>query len=209
MKIGQLILICLALVYSLAFGDQIINQQSQVSGIEFSVVQTDRNLTVVDIRFPEAMVSDTLIDGKSFDLLWMKGMGQMSRVGYPQLPQTTRLLAIDATGEFQVNVSDVQYLEYDGLNVLPAQPPVSLDWLVACTDAEVAEFTQHLDYVRLVLEAGEVPTDEVLAASVRIAASARSEAEREVFLIEAGREIARLLAGDPVRLEGLVRRLCP
>jgi hypothetical protein len=92
-------------------------------------------------------------------------------------------------------------------HVLPSQPPVSLDWLVACTDEEIAAFTQRLDYVRLVLEAGEVPTDEVLAASVRIAAAARPEAEREAFLVEAGREIARLLAGEPVRLEGLVRRL--
>jgi hypothetical protein len=28
-----------------------------------------------------------------------------------------------------------------------------------------------------------------------------------MFLIDAGRELARLLAGDPLRLEGLLRRL--
>ncbi len=98
----------------------------------------------------------------------------------------------------------------DGENVrhcLPAQPPVTLDWLYQCSDGEVRAFTARFDYFRLVLEAREVPADELLAASLRAAAAARPEDERENFLIQAGRELARLLAGDPVRLEGLLRRL--
>jgi len=90
---------------------------------------------------------------------------------------------------------------------LPAQPPVTLDWLYQCSDEEVRAFTARFDYFRLVLEAREVPVDELLAASLRDAAAARPEGERETFLVEAGRELARLLAGDPVRLEGLLRRL--
>ncbi|MFQ6100707.1 MAG: hypothetical protein ACE5OS_05680 [Anaerolineae bacterium] len=100
----------------------------------------------------------------------------------------------------------------DGENVrhcLPAQPPVTLDWLYQCSDEEVQTFTARFDYFRLVLEAREVPADELLAASLRAAAAARPEDERETFLVEAGRELARLLAGDPVRLEGLLRRLRP
>ncbi|MCK4450140.1 MAG: hypothetical protein KAX26_06070, partial [Anaerolineae bacterium] len=90
---------------------------------------------------------------------------------------------------------------------LPAQPPVTLDWLYQCSDEDVRAFTARFDYFRLVLEAREVPADELLAASLRAAAAARPEGERETFLVEAGRELARLLAGDPVRLEGLLRRL--
>ena len=90
---------------------------------------------------------------------------------------------------------------------LPPQPPVTLDWLYQCSDEEVRTFTARFDYFRLVLEAREVPADELLAASLRAAAAARPEAERETFLVAAGRELARLLAGDPVRLEGLLRRL--
>ena len=90
---------------------------------------------------------------------------------------------------------------------LPAQPPVTLDWLYQCTDEDVQAFTAHFDYFRLVLDAREVPADELLAASLRAAAAARPEDEREMFLVEAGRELAQLLAGDPVRLEGLLRRL--
>jgi hypothetical protein len=90
---------------------------------------------------------------------------------------------------------------------LPAQPPVTLDWLYQCNDEEVRAFTARFDYFRLVLEAREVPADELLAASLRAAAAARPESERDTFLVDAGRELVRLLAGDPTRLEGLLRRL--
>jgi hypothetical protein len=90
---------------------------------------------------------------------------------------------------------------------LPAQPPVTLDWLYQCTDEEVRAFTARFDYFRLVLEAREAPADELLAASLRVAAAAQPEDKRATFLIDAGRELARLLAGDPMRLEGLLRRL--
>ncbi len=90
---------------------------------------------------------------------------------------------------------------------LPAQPPVTLDWLYQCNDEEVRAFTERFDYFRLVLEAREVPADELLAASLRAAAAARPKSERETFLVMAGRELVRLLAGQPTRLEGLLRRL--
>jgi hypothetical protein len=90
---------------------------------------------------------------------------------------------------------------------LPAQPPVTLDWLYQCSQEETRAFTERFDYFRLVLEARDVPTDELLAASVRAAATARPEGEREAFLIEAGRELVRLMAGDPTRLENLLHRL--
>ena len=90
---------------------------------------------------------------------------------------------------------------------LPAQPPVTLDWLYQCRGEEIRDFTRRFDYFRLVLESRDVPTDELLAASLRAAAAARPENERQRFLVDAGRELVRLLAGDPTRLEGLLRRL--
>jgi hypothetical protein len=93
------------------------------------------------------------------------------------------------------------------LHCLPPQPPVTLDWLYECTDEEVRAFTSRLDYFQLVLGARQVPGDELLIASIRNAAAARAEREGETFLVDAGRELARLLAGDPLRLEGLLRRL--
>ncbi len=117
-----------------------------------------------------------------------------------QIPIEVSVLAVGAR----------QCLDGDGETMrhcLPPQPPVTLDWLYQCSDEQVRAFTARFDYFRLVLEARDAPADELLATSLRAAAAARPKHEREAFLVEAGRELARLLAGDPVRLEGLLRQL--
>src|SRR5512137_626696 len=91
---------------------------------------------------------------------------------------------------------------------LPAQPPISLDEIVTCSDAEVVQFTTDFTYFRTVLNAKDAPADELLAASLRLAAEVRGAQGRE-YLVRAGRELSRLLAFDAVRLEGLLRRIKP
>lgn len=93
------------------------------------------------------------------------------------------------------------------VHCIPPQPPVTMDTLYRCTPEEIVEFTQRLDYFRLVLSAPQVPVDELLLASLRVAAAARPPEERRPFLIEAGRELTRLLGNDLLRLDGLLRRL--
>jgi hypothetical protein len=73
----------------------------------------------------------------------------------------------------------------------------------------VVAFTQQFTFLRTILDARDAPADELVAACLRIAAAARPEAERRAFLLDAGRELARLLSGDPVRLEGILRRIRP
>lgn len=89
---------------------------------------------------------------------------------------------------------------------LPPQPPLSLDVLVTCPPEELIAFTERLDYFRLVLDNRDLPADELLAANLRYAAQARGAGGRD-FLLDAGRELARLLALDLGRLDGLLRRL--
>jgi hypothetical protein len=90
---------------------------------------------------------------------------------------------------------------------LPRQPPVTLEWLHQCDSQEVVAFTQQFDYFRLVLEARDVPADELLGASLQMAAEVWPEPERGEFLVAAGRELARLLSRDLQRLEGMLRRM--
>ncbi|MCS6848449.1 MAG: hypothetical protein RMN52_12145 [Anaerolineae bacterium] len=89
--------------------------------------------------------------------------------------------------------------------VIPPQPPITLDEVVSCTKDEVQQFTQRLDFFRLVLEAHDAPCDELLAASLRLASETHSDPR--AFLRQCGRELARLLANDGARLDGLLRRL--
>lgn len=90
---------------------------------------------------------------------------------------------------------------------LPPQPPIMLNRIWICQEQEVQAFTRRLDYLRLVWNSREVPADELIVASLRLAAHVRPEAERREFLLQAGRELARLMSADLVRLENLLVRL--
>lgn len=91
---------------------------------------------------------------------------------------------------------------------LPPQPPMSLDRVLACSPAELAEFSERHDYFGLLLGATTpVPAEELLAAHLRLAAAARPPAQRRPFLVRAGRELARLLTGDLLRLDAILRRM--
>lgn len=92
---------------------------------------------------------------------------------------------------------------------LPPQPPLSLDLLVMGSDSDIRAFTAQLDYLRLVLNASQIPADELLTANLLRAAAVQPPENRRRFLVNAGRELARLLNYDLVRLEGILRRIKP
>jgi hypothetical protein len=91
---------------------------------------------------------------------------------------------------------------------LPPQPPMSLVEIVTCTSDELIDFTEDFAYFRLVLDTRDPLADELLAAHLRQAAQARLDGGYD-FLLKAGRELARLLAMDMQRLDGLLRRIRP
>jgi len=98
---------------------------------------------------------------------------------------------------------------------LPPQPPLSLDKLTICSDADlraftrVTDYTYRFDYLRLVLNATHAPTDELLIASLNRAAQAQPPEIRRRFLLAAGRELARLMSLDMMRLDGILQRIKP
>jgi hypothetical protein len=92
---------------------------------------------------------------------------------------------------------------------LPPQPPLSLDVLYGCDPHELRLFTRELGYFQLVLNAARIPTDELLVAHLRRAAAAQPTEVRNSYLVKAGRELARLLGNDLIRLDGLLKRIRP
>lgn len=91
---------------------------------------------------------------------------------------------------------------------LPPQPPISLDTIHTCSDDELAAFTSEFGYFLLVLNSPDSPSDELLAANLIYAAQARGGGG-PAFLVDAGRELARLLALDQPRLDAMLRRIRP
>jgi hypothetical protein len=88
---------------------------------------------------------------------------------------------------------------------LPPRPPRLHYSVVPCSPAAVRTFTDAgLEYLGTLLRGVEVPTDELLAANIRCAATLRGEPQ--AFLEQAGRELAQLLHGDYARLTTIVKR---
>jgi hypothetical protein len=97
-----------------------------------------------------------------------------------------------------------------GLNVshrLPPQPPGTLDRIHACNGAEIVRFTARHDWLRAVLAAAILPADALIVAALRNAAEVRPPDQREGYLVSAGRDLAKLLALDLTRLDGILRQL--
>jgi hypothetical protein len=110
----------------------------------------------------------------------------------------------------EISVVSVGFIQYDNVHqTLPPRPPLSLDPVQLCDADTVWLFTQRLDFLRLVLNTSDVPTEELLAAALRHAASARPEDERYPFLVDAGRHLAGLLSHDLPRLQHLLKLIRP
>jgi hypothetical protein len=87
---------------------------------------------------------------------------------------------------------------------LPPRPPRLHYSVFTCQPRTVREFTRELDYLQALLNATDVPVDELLAANLRYAAAELTDSRD--FLQQAGRELAQLLRADYSRLTAILRR---
>jgi len=90
---------------------------------------------------------------------------------------------------------------------LPPQPPVTLDYIKRCSNNDVATFTDRQDYLALILNSKETPVEELIATSLQRAAKARPIEDRALFLLQSGKELARLLSDDLSKLDSILRRI--
>ena len=95
---------------------------------------------------------------------------------------------------------------------LPPQPPISLDTLHPCTAEDIVGFTREretyrLDYLRLIAKSRQVPSDELIIANLLHAANHYAPERRRSFLLDAAREVSRLLNADIIRLDGILRQI--
>jgi len=119
------------------------------------------------------------------------------------LDQRTRQLPIE------VSVLSVGYRQGARFfHHLPPQPPLTLHQIVICSDTEVRSFTESFRFFRLVIEARDIPGDELLASALIRGAEVRGGGPTgQTYLIRAGRELVSLLGHDLNRLQGILDRL--
>jgi hypothetical protein len=96
----------------------------------------------------------------------------------------------------EMSVLTVGY-ESDGKisHLLPPRPPLSLDVIYLCSDAELAKFTSagKFGYFRHVLQAKEIPIGEVLAAHIL---QVKQKTKNAKWVEDATRELITLLRDD-------------
>jgi len=110
----------------------------------------------------------------------------------------------------EISVVNVGYfINGEAYHNLPPRPPMSLDPVYLCDHDCIYDFTQKFDFFRLVLNTPEVPAEELLAAALKHAASARPAREQRDFLVRAGRRLAQMLSYDLPRLNHLLRLIRP
>ena len=109
----------------------------------------------------------------------------------------------------EVGVLNIGYHMSNGefVHSFPPRPPMSLSEVTLCPPEEVCAFTNRLDFFRLVLQASEVPSEDLLAMALRYALACRVPDERQAFRVAAGRQLARLLTGDLRRLAHILALL--
>jgi hypothetical protein len=92
---------------------------------------------------------------------------------------------------------------------LPPQPPVTLDHIYTCDQEDICEFTKRLDFLRLILNSNAPMIDELMTTAIYTASHCQPAEQRERFLRDAGRQVARLVGRDLNRLENLLVRIRP
>jgi hypothetical protein len=91
---------------------------------------------------------------------------------------------------------------------LPPWPPRIHSFVYACSNEEIIKLTENLEFIRvLTFLPSSLPTEELIAASIRIASQARGGSRD--FLVKAGQEIATLLKDEYEKAKGIIRRLSP
>lgn len=93
----------------------------------------------------------------------------------------------------EMSVLAIGYEHGGGIShLLPPRPPLSLDVIYLCSDAELVKFTAHgkFGYFRHILRADDIPVGEVLAAHIL---QVKQKTKNETWVEDATRELITLL----------------
>lgn len=94
-------------------------------------------------------------------------------------------------------------------HMLPPRPPLSLDSIFPCTDADIRAFSAagQLGYLRHILDAEEYPTADLLAAHLLQAGRAHQAGGDTDWFSQAVDKITTLLRDDYPRLMGILQAI--
>jgi hypothetical protein len=90
---------------------------------------------------------------------------------------------------------------------LPPHPPDVHDFVYQATPEEIRDLTRDFEFLRLLSYVSAIPSDELIAATIREANVALGE--NNAFLVEAGRALSGILRTDYDRLLTILKKIRP
>jgi len=90
---------------------------------------------------------------------------------------------------------------------LPPQPPDVHDFVYQARQDEIQDITSEFDFLRMLSNVSDVPSDELIAAAIREASLARNK-DRQ-YLIQAGQSLSYLMRADYDKLILILRKIRP
>ncbi|GAP12981.1 hypothetical protein LARV_00722 [Longilinea arvoryzae] len=110
----------------------------------------------------------------------------------------------------EVSVLFVGYEQAGAVShLLPPRPPLTLDAIYPCSEAELCRFTAagRFGYFRHVLRAAELPIGELLAAHIQKTAAAQKACGNDEWVNKASQELITLLRDDYPTLNSVLGAL--
>jgi hypothetical protein len=130
---------------------------------------------------------------------------------YPHFEEYLKVELEAAVIGFSSTGVDSAHLPTEGMSgavirtYLPPFPPRIHSFIFACDTAEILSLTDDLEFIRTLNSLSGLPTEELIAATIRLAYIERSN-DRS-FLVRAGQEIAKLMKDDYEKARGILRRI--
>lgn len=90
---------------------------------------------------------------------------------------------------------------------LPPHPPDVHDFVYPAAVEEIRQITKDFEFLRLLCYVSDIPTDELIAATIREAHAALGSNDQ--FLVDAGRALSSILRADYDRLLNILRKIKP
>ena len=179
-----------------------INEQHDFGAFVYAPVANDAQTLALGLIYKVEIKDDQLIS----ELV----MGEAVPDAILRDQRNNRLIPVE------VKVLSVGYVSpHTGyVHSLPPRPPMSLSDVYPCTAEQIQHFLQtpqgdfRLDFFRILLSASEVPSDDLLAATIRRTAFL-FEAYAHHFIVAAGKRLARDLSHDMKRLAHVLALIDP
>jgi hypothetical protein len=120
---------------------------------------------------------------------------------YESSPQLKKLLRSQFTAAVVGYKKDDKIHQY-----LPPQPAKIHAFVYLCQPEEVDEFSKSFSFLNILVNSAiSVPTEEVIAASLRQMSRVRKDSR--TFLVAAGKELADLLASNITRVKNILEKI--